>query len=93
MAYIPDEACDDASEVSASAFKIYAYVCRRRNHQKQFAYINIDDLTMRLDIGKSTVYEAVKELERKNWLRREQYAWCPIKGDFWPVDRKWHGQK
>ena len=91
MAYIPDEAIDDSSEITSTAFKIYAYICRRRNHQKRFAYINIDDLVARLDIGKSTLYEAVKELERKNWLRREQYMWCPTKGSFMPVDKKWHG--
>lgn len=90
MAYIPDEAIDDCATVSAAAFKIYAFVCRRRNHQKQFAYLNIEDLTSRLDIGKSTVYEAVKELERKGWLRREQFAWQPTYGSFWPVDKRWH---
>lgn len=89
MAYIPDRAIDEAFEVSTIAFKLYAYICRRRNHQKQFAWLTNENVQSALSISRSTAYEATKELIHKNWLRCEDFCWYPIKGDFTPVDRRW----
>jgi len=92
MAYVPDEAVDDSAQVTATAFKIYAYICRRRNHERQYAWLSVDNLISALSLSKSTVYEAVRELEDKGWLWRSENSWTPQKGNFWPVDKRFHAR-
>ena len=90
MAYVPDSAIDDSAEVTSTSFKIYAYICRRRNHERQNAWLSVENLISALSLSKSTVYESIRELEDKGWLWRNENTWTPQKGDFWPVDRRHH---
>ena len=92
MAYIPDEAIDESVEVSATAFRVYTYICRRRNHARQYAWLSVDNLMSALTLSKTTIYEAVRELEHKGWIARSENMWQPQKGSFWPVDRKHHAR-
>lgn len=90
MAFIPDEAIDYSFDVTPTAFKVYCFICRRRNHQRQFAWITMDNLMTTLGLSKSVAYEAANELEKKGWLDRHESAWKPLKGDFYPVDRRYN---
>jgi DNA-binding MarR family transcriptional regulator len=89
MAFIPDEAVDQSYEISAQAFRVYAYICRRRNHQKQYAWISVEQMASAMMLSKSTIYEAVRELENRAWLERSENAWYPRFGNFEPVDKRW----
>lgn len=88
MAYIPDEAIDHNTEISPTAFRLYALICRRRNHKTQTAWLTDDFVERTLDISRSTLFEAKKELIRKNWLRVEAAYWMPTFGNFGPVSRR-----
>lgn len=88
MAYIPDEAIDNNVEISATAFRLYALICRRRNHKTQTAWLTEDFIEKTLGISRSTLFEAKKELMRKNWLRIEQQYWQPTYGNFAPVNKR-----
>lgn len=93
MAYVPDEAVDFSAEITATSFKIYAYICRRRNHERRYAWLSVENIMTALTLSKSTVYESIRELEDKGWLWRSENSFTPQKGDFWPVDKRYHAQR
>lgn len=88
MAYIPDDAIDDCKQISASAFRLYCLLCRKRNHKTGWALIDKPSASRLLDIGRAQIYRAFAELESKQWIETNGYRITPLHGSFAPMD-KW----
>jgi len=68
MAYVPDSVIDSMSEVTPTAFKIYIYLCRRRNFQTGDCFPSLKRIAKDCHIDYSYASTSRKELVTKGWL-------------------------
>lgn len=85
MAFIPDEAIDNAYSVQPTSFRLYAYICRRRYHATGKALLTIDHLTAALNLSRAQIYRALAELTTRKWIQRQDNLITPTYGSFAPV--------
>lgn len=89
MAYIPDDAIEDASELSAPAWLLYCNLCRRRNHKTGTTIFSLQRTQTITGRSRSAIYKALAELEKKEWIKRiGPNLLMPIYGNFEPVNRR-----
>lgn len=87
MAYIPDDAIEDCTSISASAFRLYCLICKRRNHANRYAFLHKKTASRLLGLSRSQTFRAFNELESAQWILIEGIRVSPIYGDFSPVNR------
>lgn len=85
MAYIPDEAVDEAAQITSTAFKLYSLICRRRDHKRGSASLSTKSASTLLQVNLGTARRAFAELTAAQWIVRAKHLAIPIKGDFSPV--------
>jgi hypothetical protein len=69
MAYLPDEAVLSASDISAGAFRLYAYFCMRRNRETGACKVSLVRAQSELKFKSySHTTELRKELIREKWI-------------------------
>lgn len=82
MAYIPDEAIDDAGELSPAAFRLYLQLCKRRNKDTGNTWASNSALERLCDLKRSTLYKAISELIEKRWVDKYETQYICLKGSF-----------
>ena len=81
MAFIPDSAIESMSEVSGSAFRLYAYLCMRRNRRSGICFpsLRLTSEETGIAYGHASVCRA--ELAEKGWIVLEKGGKIrPLKG-------------
>lgn len=90
MAYIPDDALDDAADLSGPAFLLFCQLCRRRNHKQRKVFISLSRMQAILGVSRSSLYRSLAELERKHWTQRNGSEVTITRGNFDPVDKRFY---
>ncbi len=67
MAYVPDAAIDNFSELSKGARLLYVFLCRVRNQETGRCFPSVPTTMTALGVNKPTVYALRKELASKKW--------------------------
>lgn len=89
MAYIPDDAIEDAPSLSSPAWLLYCNLCRRRNHQTGRVFFSFQRTQQILGTSRASLYRALNELETKGWITRDGPGIIvPSYGNFEPVNRR-----
>lgn len=87
MAFLPDQAIDDCKSISASAFRLYCLICRRRDHRVGRTLLDKTTAARLLDISRAQTFKAFSELEAKKWISIDGQRIEPIYGSFTPMDK------
>jgi hypothetical protein len=90
MAYVPDEAVFDSSQVSHAAFKLYVCYCAHRNKNNGQAWPDRDTVSVATKIDVNYISTLKKELEKAGWLAIEGKRVRPLKG-FQNIGEKLNG--
>ena len=89
MAYIPDQAIELSHTLTATAFRLYCLMCRRRDHRDQVSRITQKRAEDLLNQKRSTIYKAFAELRASGWISEKNSNEFELRcGDFLPVDKK-----
>ena len=81
MAFIPDEAVDAMHQISKSAFLVYVYLCRRRNHRTGVCFPSLRTIAEECGIEYSYASLMRAELIKKGWLDiNDDGELIPVKG-------------
>lgn len=88
MAYVPDDAIDDSFQLTPTAFRLYCFICRRRNHKTGNAWIKPKVASNLLGVSPSQIYRALAELTAAKWIITNNETVVPIYGTFTPADRR-----
>jgi hypothetical protein len=81
MAYVPDEAVDAMHQISKSAFLIYVYLCRRRNHRTGVCFPSLRTIAEECGVEYSYASLMRAELIKKGWLDlSDDGELIPVKG-------------
>ncbi len=86
MAYVPDLAIEQSHLLTPTAFRLYCFICRYRNHKYGNAIITPGLVANALDVSQSQIYRALDELRNLEWIVRRGTFVTPIYGDFQPVE-------
>lgn len=87
MAFVPDEALDNAAQVSKTAFALYIFLCRWRNHKHQNSILNFPAAQATLALSRSQIYRNISELKAAGWIITRGDFVTPIMGSFERVNR------
>lgn len=68
MANVPDEAIDAMTEVSGAAFRLYVYLCRRRNSRTGECFPSLKTMARETGLDYSYCSTRRSELVRMGWL-------------------------
>jgi hypothetical protein len=87
MAYVPDEAIDRMDELSGGAYKLYTYLCKRRNGKLGNCFPKLRRAAADIKRDHVQVWRWRKELIERGWILFDQETdvWTPLVG-FPPVD-------
>ena len=89
MAYIPDDAIEDAPSLSAPAWLLYCNLCRRRNHKTGRVIFSFDRTKAIMGTSRASLYRALNELITKGWVIRDTpWQLIPNYGNFTPVNKR-----
>jgi hypothetical protein len=89
MAYIPDDAIEDAPSLTSPAWLLYCNFCRRRNHQTGRVIFSFSRTQNIMGTSRASLYRALKELIDKGWvLREDPHVVVPVYGNFAPVNKR-----
>ena len=81
MAYIPDSAIESMSEVSGAAFRLYAYLCMRRNRRTGICFPSLRLTSEETGIAYAHASVCRTELAEKGWVNLEKGGKIrPLKG-------------
>ena len=81
MAFIPDDAVLASGDISATAFRLYAYYCMRRNRKSQgFTCPKAMVLSDMRDISEPTYFRAKDQLISAGWIATNGNFITPLKG-------------
>lgn len=67
VAYIPDEAIDEMSKLTAGAWRLYCFLARCRNQSTGKCCPSVNLTMESIGINRGTVYTLRKELQTKSW--------------------------
>src|SRR5215470_5375193 len=82
MAFLPDEAARSGREVSKSARVLYEVLCSHRNWGNGLTRISDATAIAESGLGRSTFFEAKRELAAKGWIEETNGAIKCTKGAF-----------
>ncbi len=71
MAFIPDQAVDNMTQLSSGAWRLYCYLARCRNQKTGLCCPSISTTKEAIGVNRSSVYALRKELIEKNWATFE----------------------
>lgn len=88
--YVPDDAKKrrHADGLTPAAWYVYESHCQARSNKTGLSRVTKEGIAEREGLALKTVYNAVTELKRKDWIREEKGGVRPLVGDFSPVDKR-----